>query len=268
MDSENRQMDSSQTNVTSDSTLRFGNRVDDYRKGRPGYPAAILDELRRTAVLTRESIVADIGCGTGLSAEPFLNAGCTVYGVEPNASMRTDAEAKFAARANFKSIDGTAEATGLSDRCVDWIVCAQSFHWFDSSRARSEFIRILKSGGAVALIWNERIKHGDGFSEAYEELIHRHSLDYTKVRHENVDVERITAFYGRPPNTGTVTHRQILDWEHLAARVRSSSYMPHVGPEAVAMIDDFRKIFERFQTDGRVVMSYKCKIFSEVLRNG
>jgi ubiquinone/menaquinone biosynthesis C-methylase UbiE len=261
-------MDSSQTNVTPDPTRRFDNRVDDYRKGRPGYPAAILDELRRTAVLTHESIVADIGCGTGLSAEPFVNAGCTVYGVEPNASMRVDAETKFATKANFKSIDGMAEATGLPDRCMDWIVCAQAFHWFDPSRARSEFVRILKSGGAVALIWNERIKHGDGFSEAYEALIHRHGLDYTKVRHENIDVERITAFYGRPPNTGTVTHRQILDWEHLAARVRSSSYMPHAGPEAAVMIDDLRTMFERFQTDGRVVVSYECKIFSGALRNG
>lgn len=254
--------------MTSDLTRRFDNRVNDYRKGRPGYPAAILDELRRTAVLRHESIVADIGCGTGLSAEPFLNAGCTVYGVEPNASMRADAETKFAAKANFKSIDGTAEATGLPDRCTDWIVCAQAFHWFDPSRARSEFIRILKPAGAIALIWNERIKHGDGFSEAYESFIHRHALDYTRVRHENIDAGQIAAFFGRPPYSAGIAHRQVLDWDHLVARVRSSSYMPHAGPEAVAMIDDLRKMFERFQTDGRVVMSYECKIFSGALRNG
>lgn len=251
--------------MISDPTRRFSDRVADYRKGRPGYPLAVVDELRAVAPLTRGSIVADIGSGTGLSAELFLNEGCTVYGVEPNASMRADAESKLRAMPNFKSMDGTAEATRLEDRSIDWIVCAQAFHWFDPYRTRMEFARILKPAGTVALIWNERVKHGDGFSEAYETFIHRHALDYTKVRHENIDTGQIASFFGRPPYSAGVAHRHVLDWEQLVARVRSSSYMPREGHEAEAMIDDLRKIFETYRTEGRVVMLYTCKVFAAAL---
>ena len=91
-----------------DSKARFSSRVDAYVKYRPGYPPAVMELFRREMALTPSSVIADVGAGTGISAEPFLRAGCTVFCVEPNAGMRAAAERSLAGSAGFRSVDGSA----------------------------------------------------------------------------------------------------------------------------------------------------------------
>src|ERR1051326_398324 len=98
-----------------DSTSRFSDRVENYVKYRPGYPQAILSTLRDECGLTADSVVADIGSGTGILAEMFLKSGASVYGVEPNREMRQAGERLLGAYPDFTSREGTAEATGLPD---------------------------------------------------------------------------------------------------------------------------------------------------------
>ena len=64
-------------------TERFSNRVENYVKYRPGYPAEIIDFLHRNCGLDARAIVADIGSGTGILAELFLRNGNQVLGVDP-----------------------------------------------------------------------------------------------------------------------------------------------------------------------------------------
>ncbi|MCB0113374.1 MAG: hypothetical protein KDD84_04780, partial [Caldilineaceae bacterium] len=61
-------------------TERFSNRVKNYVKYRPGYPAALIDLLEAECQLTSASVVADIGSGTGLLTKLFLDNGNTVFG--------------------------------------------------------------------------------------------------------------------------------------------------------------------------------------------
>jgi SAM-dependent methyltransferase len=96
------------------STVRFSDRVADYVRYRPGYPPETLDLLRDAVGLTTQSVVADIGSGTGISTELLLRSGAEVYGVEPNDPMRAAAEAQLAANPRFHSVRGTAEATTLA----------------------------------------------------------------------------------------------------------------------------------------------------------
>src|SRR5438132_150300 len=138
-----------------DATTRFSDRVSDYARNRPGYSGEILELLRRECGLTRQSVIADIGCGTGLLAKLFCEAGNRVYGVEPNGKMLESARESLNDCAGFVPVAGRAEATTLADRSVDFITAAQAFHWFDKEAARREFARILKPRGWVALIWNE-----------------------------------------------------------------------------------------------------------------
>ncbi len=75
-----------------DPTQRFSTRVANYVKYRPSYPKAIIDLLATECGLTPNSVVADVGSGTGLLAELFLKAGNRVLGVEPNREMREAGE--------------------------------------------------------------------------------------------------------------------------------------------------------------------------------
>ena len=56
----------------SDTVERFSNRVENYVKYRPGYPKEVLETFREEMNLTENSVIADIGSGTGISAKVFL----------------------------------------------------------------------------------------------------------------------------------------------------------------------------------------------------
>ena len=71
-----------------DSKQRFSSRVEQYIKYRPSYPIAILEFLRDQIGLAPAWTIADIGSGTGISAQLFLDAGNMVFAVEPNREMR------------------------------------------------------------------------------------------------------------------------------------------------------------------------------------
>ncbi|MEM9906031.1 MAG: class I SAM-dependent methyltransferase, partial [Cyanobacteria bacterium P01_D01_bin.44] len=143
---------------THSPTQRFSNRVADYIKCRPDYPPTLLAYLTQHGGLTSKQTVADIGMGTGLLTHHFLDHGNRVYGVEPNAEMRSAAVECLHPYAHFHPLDGQAEATTLPPDSVDWVVAGQAFHWFDRPAARAEFERILKPGGRVALVWNDRLE--------------------------------------------------------------------------------------------------------------
>ena len=175
-------------------TTRFSSRVDDYVKYRPGYPGAILDFLRHECGLTRDSIIADVGSGTGKLTELFLKNGNQVFGIEPNQEMREAGERLLKPYPNFRSLAATAEATTLQNQSVDIITAGQAFHWFNRETTRQEFLRILKPGGWVALIWNDRHTTASPFLEAYEELLQKFSTDYRAVDHKNVDSTVIGEF--------------------------------------------------------------------------
>lgn len=243
-------------------TERFSDRVADYVRYRPGYPPELLECLQRNCGLRPQWVVADVGSGTGLLAKIFLENGNRVFGIEPNAAMRAAGEEFLRGLDQFTSQEGRAEATGLPPRSVDLITAGQAFHWFDRRRARAEFERILKPGGWVALVWNERLT-STPFLADYEQLLHRYSPDYLKVDHRNVEETALDEFFhpGRL-RQDTFFMRQQFDWEGVQGRWLSSSYVPAAGqPGHDEMRSELKTIFSRYQQDGLVDWEYKTRVY-------
>jgi SAM-dependent methyltransferase len=207
-------------------------------------------------------VVADVGSGTGISAELFLRGGCTVQGVEPNKEMREAAERLLAGYANFRSVRGTAEATTLAERSVDFISSAQAFHWFKPVPTRAEFTRILRPNGWVVLMWNERKLDTTPFLRAYEALLTKHGTDYAKVRHQNMNAQALGDFFtGGDYVTHTFPNEQRFDHGGVAGRLLSSSYAPAEGePGHEAMMAELTEIFERYQENGHVCFEYDTRV--------
>lgn len=208
---------------------RFSSRVENYVRYRPGYPSELIELLRRECGLTADSVVADIGSGTGKLAELLVGLGCTVFGVEPNVEMRETGERLLKHFPCFISIAATAEATSLSPGSIDLITASQAFHWFDRSRARAEFVRILKPRHPVALIWNDRRTDATPFLMAYEQLLRDFATDYAEVNHRNIDSAMLRKFFGDEPRLTKFPYSQRFDFAGLQGRLLSSSYAPEQG---------------------------------------
>ncbi len=249
--------------MTNDSTTRFSSRVSDYVKYRPGYPTAVARLLEEECGLAPASVVADVGSGTGLLSELFLRLGNRVYGVEPNREMREAGERLLAAYASFVSVEGRAEETTLEDASVDFVVAGQAFHWFDPSGARREFARILRPGGWVVLIWNDRHIAGTPFLEDYERLLLEYGTDYRKVSEKYMEEASLSTLYGGSEIlTKTFDNEQVFDLNGLKGRLTSSSYAPQPGqPKFEPMMRELEAIFRRHERDGRVVVAYDTKVF-------
>jgi SAM-dependent methyltransferase len=246
----------------SNATTRFSDRVENYVRYRPGYPWGVLQTLQKECGLASSHVVADIASGTGIWTRLLLENGNSVFGVEPNGEMREAAEGLLAAFPNFTSIAGTAEATTLADRNVDFVTAAQAAHWFDRERARREFARILKPGGCLVLLWNERLTDSTKFLRDYEQLLLTYGTDYGEVRHERT-TEAVNEFFDPAPFQERVFEmRQEFDCAGVEGRLLSSSYAPGPGhPKHAAMLTELHSIFDASATENRVAFDYKTRLY-------
>jgi SAM-dependent methyltransferase len=243
-------------------TQRFSNRVEDYVRYRPGYPREVIELLRAECNLTLDSVVADIGSGTGKLTELLLPHAKRVVAIEPNLEMREAGERLLETHPNFVSVAGAAEVTTLAGHSVDLIVAGQAFHWFDRERARTEFGRILKPGGSIALIWNGLQTSSTPFLAAYEALLREFAPEYERVNHRNVDLRKLREFFGREPQFRSFPYFQNFDFVGLRGRLLSSSYVPAEGdPGSAAMLKQLRAIFDAHQQDGQVVFLYDTLVY-------
>lgn len=243
-------------------TERFSTRVENYRKYRPSYPPEIIPLLNSECALTPESAIADLGSGTGLFAELFLKHGNHVFGIEPNGEMRHAGEKILAPYPNFTSVIGTAEDTTLPDHSIDFVVAGQAFHWFDRSKARPEFVRILKPDGWVVLAWNGYRIETSAMMAAYQALVSRYGTDYSEVRREVVGIDVETFYAPGTCKCGRFFFRQRFDYEGLEGRLLSSSYAPEPDhPNYQPMLRDLREVFEANQENGQVNFDYETEMY-------
>jgi len=250
--------------MTASSTQRFSNRVANYIKYRPGYPEETLAFLKEKAGLTTSSVIADVGSGTGIFTKLLLDQGYIVYAVEPNEAMRNSSVEQLNSYKNFHAINGTAEETTLQSHSVDLVVCAQAFHWFDQASAKTEFKRILKPKGQVALIWNNRQVEYDEFAVAYELLLLQQASDYSEVNHRNLtDVNFNNFFKNGKYQLAKHLNIQVFDEDGLIGRAFSSSYVPSKETEAgQAFLADLKTLFQQYQTDeGTVDFVYQTEVY-------
>jgi SAM-dependent methyltransferase len=189
-----------------------------YERGRPGYPPAAIDFLAARLRLGPGRTVVDLAAGTGKLTRRLLATGAEVVAVEPVAEMRA------ALPAGARAVDGMAEAMPLTTSSADAVAVAQAFHWFDGDAALVEIHRVLRPGGALALVWNRR-RMDEPLNQAIEELTAPYR-PHTSAFHTGAwraAFER-TRLFG-PFEERVFRNDQSLDARGLADRVASMSFI-------------------------------------------
>jgi SAM-dependent methyltransferase len=243
-------------------TQRFSDRVDDYVRYRPSYPAPLID--RR---LEAGPVVADVGSGTGILTRLLLAKGARVIGIEPNSAMRAAAEQALSGEARFESKDTRAEATGLADASVDMITAAQSFHWFEPVPTRAEFARILKPGRQVALIRNQRFD--TPLNRDYEAMLERFAPEHQAFRYrDRAAASQVRPFFApQAVEFETFAFEQRFDEAGLRGLLTSSSDTPRSDhPLFDRMMIELTALFHRHAENGEVVVQYETILWHGSLR--
>ncbi|MEO1375280.1 MAG: class I SAM-dependent methyltransferase [Cyanobacteria bacterium J06635_10] len=231
---------------------RFSDRVEDYVKYRPSYPAAAIDRILEN--FTLPAAAADIGAGTGISSRLLAAAGIKVIAIEPNTEMRNAGIRDATALVEWK--DGTAENTKLPEASIDLVTCFQSFHWFTPEPTLAEFRRILKPEGKLAVVFNNRDKN-DEFTAEYSRIVREASKNHpAEAKTKSVEPLRETAYFKNFDEYKFV-YQQELDLTGLVGRAMSVSYLPKSGEAYEQVIDDLENLYQRFKNpQGFVYMTY------------
>ena len=197
-----------------------------YELARPGYPDEALALLVDEVGVGPGTTVCDLAAGTGKLTRRLVEAGASVVAVEPVEGMRRQL---LDVLPGIEAVEGTAEAIPLPDASVDVVTIAQAFHWFDAPAALIEIARVLRPGGGMALLWNERDESSAWVAEM-SRLIKWH--DRTVSRYQHVSWPDIVAESGR----FDALHERTIAWDQpmtrdvLAERVRSISYIAVMPP--------------------------------------
>lgn len=245
-----------------DSKQLFSTKAEVYAQARPSYPDEMVEFLVKEAGLGAESLVADIGGGTGLSARPFLERGIPVVLVEPNLEMRSVAESFLSGFESVRFYSGSGETTGLEDASTDLVFCGQSFHWMDMELARAEFRRILKAGGFAALAWNLR-QHEDAVQKAFDCISEEFGGEsYERIRHDNLAPDYSSFFEIRNYREVHFENEQVLDLLALSNLIYSRSYIPDRDTENGEQVQQrINQLFQENEQEGTVLFRYTTKVY-------
>jgi len=143
----------------------FDEAAELYDSARPGYPAAVVDDLVALAGLGRGSSVVEIGPGTGQATASLAERGLDVTAVELGESLAAVAARNLAGFPSVEVVHADFEAWEPPRREFDAVVAFTAFHWLDPATRVERCARVLRSRGSLALVKTQHVtpEGGDPF---------------------------------------------------------------------------------------------------------
>jgi SAM-dependent methyltransferase len=137
----------------------FGEVAELYDRARPEYPASVFDDLAELARLERGSRVLEIGPGSGKATGELARRGYAVTAVELSPELAA------VARRNVPEAEievGDFETWEPREAGFDAIAAFTAFHWIAPELRYAKPARLLRPGGALAVVAGPHVLPADG----------------------------------------------------------------------------------------------------------
>ncbi len=233
-----------------DPTEIFSSKAAQYACYRWDYAPDAIQRIFQVTGIGQQSLVADIGAGTGILTHHFAGRCRWVYAIEPNAAMRTILAQTLGAHPGCLISAGRAEATGLPDHSLDLVTVAQALNWFDPLPARSEFRRILKPGG-----WLAAIRNLGGYDEPLDSALETIYPKETAASAWMIgNSQPVEFYYGSDFIQESFVSTQTQTWDEFIGSLSTASYAPDEGsPYWLPFESAARQLFDRYSEGGGLV---------------
>ncbi len=129
----------------------------DYDRFRPHYSE---DALKGVSDYVGDArYVLDLGSGTGILTRALRRhfPDAVVVGGEPGTDMLRAAADATPVHLDLAWFASHAESLPVADASLDLITVGQAAHWFDRRAFYDECARVLRPGGALAVLYNNRV---------------------------------------------------------------------------------------------------------------
>lgn len=133
----------------------FDQAADDYDAVRPGYPAALINDIVTIAALPAHAHILEIGCGTGQATMPFAQGGYQLTCLDIGAALLAIAQRKFSSYLNVHFHHVAFEDWPAQPNMFDLVMSATAFHWIAPEISYPKAAYLLKDTGSLAIFSNE-----------------------------------------------------------------------------------------------------------------
>ena len=235
-----------------DTKSVYSSKAEKYARYRWEYASRAVEAIFTTAGLSGDSIVADIGAGSGILTRQFAGRVQCVIAVEPNPEMRREAEKRLPLSPSCLLVDGSGEHTGLAERSVDLITAAQAIHWMEGEAARKEFLRILKPGGWLAILRNYPTR--SDLNQAIDEISTlENGVDDSTAPKQPAKQPPEFFYAGGSFQKLSFPFSYEQSWEEFLGALISASFMPDEDHPLYPNLERAaRGVFARFSSEGRL----------------
>jgi ubiquinone/menaquinone biosynthesis C-methylase UbiE len=247
-----------------DHYSKFSPKAQIYDQYRWDFHPEAITEMCEITGINQDSVVADIGSGTGMLTAHFVHKVNKIYAIEPNPEMRTIAIDKLAQYPAFVSIDGLSDNTKLPAHSVDLIVVGRAIHWFNPHTTKAEFLRILKPDGWFAIC---QIPYEDlELLEAVKTLRKpEYGWNVTEDKSRIIENNDLDSYYFKNNDYQIIKHGSVVteNWENFLGRITSFSPSPDSdNPLFHKFETEAKKIFDRYSEKGilRINISTEIKL--------
>jgi|SRR5579862_1036160 len=134
-----------------------------YDSRRPGYPAALIEDILRLSHIPAQGNILEIGCGTGQATQPFADRGYHMTCLDIGTNLAAMASRKFQGCDNVTVIAESFESWNSKTTKYDLAIAATSFHWLDPAIRYTKVSQVLRHGGSLAVFSNVHVRRDEGF---------------------------------------------------------------------------------------------------------